>query len=44
LHDQFTRSHASGVLPSPDRSAVSLIARLGSGAADQVWDVADDLS
>jgi len=44
LHDQFTRSYASGALLSPGQSAASLIARLGTGATGQIWDVADDLS
>lgn len=43
LHDQFARSYASGALLSPERSAASLIARLGTGATGQIWDVADDL-
>jgi NAD(P)-dependent dehydrogenase (short-subunit alcohol dehydrogenase family) len=43
LHDQFARSHASGALLSPERSAASLIARLGTDATGQIWDVADDL-
>jgi NAD(P)-dependent dehydrogenase (short-subunit alcohol dehydrogenase family) len=42
LHDQFARSHASGALLSPERSAASLIARLGTAATGQIWDVADD--
>jgi 3-oxoacyl-[acyl-carrier protein] reductase len=42
LHEQFARSHASGRLLTPERSAASLIARLGTDATGQVWDVADD--
>jgi NAD(P)-dependent dehydrogenase (short-subunit alcohol dehydrogenase family) len=43
LHEQFARSHTSGTLLTPERSAASLIARLGTGATGQIWDVADDL-
>jgi NAD(P)-dependent dehydrogenase (short-subunit alcohol dehydrogenase family) len=43
LHDRFTRSHAGGTLLTPERSAASLIARLGTGATGQIWDVTDDL-
>jgi 3-oxoacyl-[acyl-carrier protein] reductase len=41
LHDQFTRSYASGTLLTPQRSAASLIARISSDATGQIWDVAD---
>jgi NAD(P)-dependent dehydrogenase (short-subunit alcohol dehydrogenase family) len=44
LHDRFARSYASGALLSPERSAASLIARLGTSVTGQIWDVADDLS
>jgi NAD(P)-dependent dehydrogenase (short-subunit alcohol dehydrogenase family) len=44
LHDQFTRTYTSGTLLTPQRSAASLIARIGTDATGQVWDVADDLS
>jgi short-subunit dehydrogenase len=42
LHEQFARFQASGLL-TPERSAASLIARLGTDATGQIWDVADDL-
>jgi 3-oxoacyl-[acyl-carrier protein] reductase len=44
LRDQFTRSYASGTLLTPQSSAESLIARIGSDATGQIWDVADDVS
>lgn len=43
LHDRFTRSYADGTLLALERSAASLIARLGIGATGQIWDVADGL-
>jgi short-subunit dehydrogenase len=42
LRDQFARFQASGLL-TPEHSAASLIARLGTDATGQIWDVADDL-
>jgi NAD(P)-dependent dehydrogenase (short-subunit alcohol dehydrogenase family) len=43
LRDQFIRSHASGALLSPQRSAASLIARITGEATGQIWDAGDDL-
>jgi NAD(P)-dependent dehydrogenase (short-subunit alcohol dehydrogenase family) len=44
LHDQFIRSYSAGTLLTPERSAASLIARIGTDRTGEIWDVADDLS
>ncbi|CAN5274416.1 SDR family oxidoreductase [soil metagenome] len=41
LHERFTRTFAEGRLVSPDVSASSLIARLGTDATGQIWDITD---
>ena len=41
LHDRFSRSYETGALITPGQSARSLLARLGSDATGQVWDVSD---
>ena len=41
LHERFTRSHAEGMLITPERSANALIARLSGDQNGQIWDVSD---
>jgi NAD(P)-dependent dehydrogenase (short-subunit alcohol dehydrogenase family) len=41
LRDQFIRSYSAGTLLTPERSAASLIARIGTDRTGEIWDVAD---
>jgi NAD(P)-dependent dehydrogenase (short-subunit alcohol dehydrogenase family) len=43
LRNQFIKFHEAGLLISPEQSAASLLARLGSDTAGQIWDVDDDI-
>lgn len=44
LHRRFVDFHTGGALLTPERSAASLIARIGGDATGQIWNVTDDLA
>lgn len=44
LHQRFVQNQMQGALLTPEQSAASLLARLGSVQTGQIWDAADRLS